>query len=51
MTCLAHLLVVELGDSITITNARYGMVNGKTGIIISIERDWIAGTVTIGALI
>jgi hypothetical protein len=51
MTCLAHLLVVELGDSINITNARYGMVNGKTGIIISIERDWIAGTVTIGALI
>lgn len=51
MTCLAHLLVVELGDSITITNSRYGLVNGKTGIIISIERDWVLGQVAIGVLI
>lgn len=45
----AHMLPVELGDSITITHRRYGL-NAKTGTVVSIDRDWIGGRVTIGVL-
>ena len=49
-TYLPHLLLAELGDPITITHARYGLAAGKTGMVMSIERDWLAGRATIGVL-
>ena len=51
MTGFAHLLPLELGDSITIFNSRFGMHVGKTGIVVSLEKDWLAGTVVIGVLV
>lgn len=51
MKAYAHLLPVELGDSITLYDSRFGLNNGKTGLVISIARDWLAGRVGIGVLI
>ncbi|WP_225784259.1 hypothetical protein [Xenophilus sp. Marseille-Q4582] len=47
----AHMLLTELGDAITIDHPRYGLAGGKTGLVVSIERDWLAGRVTVGVLI
>jgi hypothetical protein len=49
-TYFSHLLLTELGDPITITHDRFGLGSGKTGIALEIERDWLAGRVTIGVL-
>jgi hypothetical protein len=49
-TYFAHMLLTELGDPITITHDRFGLGSGKTGIALEIERDWLAGRVTIGVL-
>lgn len=49
-TCLPHLLLTELGDAITIQHARYGLSAGKTGMVVRIKRDWLAGRATLGVL-
>ena len=51
LTCYAHMLPVELGDGVNMTHFRYAYTGGKTGTIISIERDWIAGRVVLGVLV
>jgi len=45
-----HLLLTELGDAITLTHSRYGLSGGKTGMVVSLERDWLKGRATIGVL-
>lgn len=47
----ADLLYEELGGYQTLTHPRFGLAGGKTGQIIRIERDWLAGRVTIEVLI
>lgn len=51
LVCFAHLLPVELGDTVRIQHPRYNLDAGKNGIVISVDRDWLAGRVTIGVLI
>jgi hypothetical protein len=51
MVAYPHLLSVELGDNVTLTNSRFGLSAGKSGIVVNIERDWIAGRVTLGVLV
>lgn len=51
MVAYPHLLSVELGDNITLTNPRFGLSSGKSGIVVSIDRDWIMGRITLGVLI
>ena len=50
MTAYSHLLFVELGDNITLTNSRFGL-NNTSGIVVSISRDWITGRVVLGVLV
>jgi hypothetical protein len=45
-----HLLLVELGDTWTITHERLGLSAGKTGLVVKIDRDWIKGRCTVGVL-
>lgn len=47
---LPHLLLTELGDAVTLTHERLGLAAGKTGLVVSIERDWLAGRITLGVL-
>lgn len=50
-TYFSHLLLTELGDYIKITYPRFGLDNGKTGMVVSVDRDWLRGRVSIGVLI
>lgn len=47
----AHMLEVTLGQSFNITHPRFGLDAGVSGTVVSIERDWVRGRVTIGVLI
>lgn len=49
-TYFPQLLGVELGDSLTIQHSRFGL-SAKTGTVVSIDRNWIGGRVTIGVLV
>jgi len=42
---------LELGSAITITNRRFGLQNGKTGIVVSLTPNWLNGHVTVGVLV
>ncbi len=46
-----HLLPVELGDAINLTDSRYGLEVTKTGLVVKVSRDWLNNRVTIGILI
>jgi hypothetical protein len=50
-TGYAWLMLVELGDAMTITHERFGLSAGRTGLVVSIDRDWLSGRITIGVLI
>ena len=43
-------MLVELGDTWTLTHERLGLSAGKTGLVVSIERDWLKGRCTVGVL-
>ena len=47
----AHMLLAELGDTMKITNNRFGLSNGKLGTIVKVERDWLRGRVNIGVFV
>jgi len=53
-TYLPNMFYAQLGDGIQfdLTDTKYASVlNGKTGIIYSINRDWLKNTIVIGILI
>jgi hypothetical protein len=50
-TGFAHLLTVELGQAVILKGSRWDLQDGKVGIIVSIDRDWIAGRCAVEVLI
>lgn len=46
-----HLLPVELGDTINLTDARFGLNATKSGLVVRVSRDWLNSRVTIGVLV
>lgn len=51
MKAYAHMLPLELGDAITLKDNRFGLGAGKTGICISLQKDWLRNRVAVGVLI
>ncbi len=49
--CLAENLHISLGDTIDLIHSRFGLENGKTGLVVSISKNWIGGRIIIGVLI
>lgn len=49
-TCGAHLLLTELGQSVTLTGSRFGLSDGKNGMVIGIVRRLLAGKIELGVL-
>ena len=49
-TYLPSTMLVELGDTWTITHPRLGLSAGKTGLVVSIDRDWLKARATVGGL-
>lgn len=48
----AELLgMLELGQAITLVNRRFGLENGKTGMVMSLSPDWMTGRVDVEVLI
>ena len=50
-TGYAHLLTLELGDAVKLYSPRFGLQNGKTGMVIGLQSDWIGRRVTVEVLI
>ena len=50
-TYFAHMLPVELGQTVRITHPRFGLSSGKTGMVVQADKDWLNGRVTIGVFI
>lgn len=46
-----HLLTLELGQPLTLFSDRFGLVAGKTGVIVGLESDWIGRRVQVEVLI
>lgn len=47
----SHLLTVPLGQALTLVSPRFGLSEGKTGIVVGIQSDWVSRRVTIEVLI
>ena len=47
----SHLLTVPLGQALTLVAPRFGLSEGKTGIVVGIQSDWVSRRVTIEVLI
>jgi len=48
---LPELIFVQLGDVVQVKTSRFGLANGKLGMVYSITRNWVTGFVNIGVLI
>lgn len=49
--CYPHMLFLNLGDFVKLQNPRYGLSAGKLGTVVRVDKDWIAGRITIGVLV
>lgn len=47
----AQLLDLELGDPVTLFGSRFGLGNGKSGQIVGLNPDWVAGRCDVEVLI
>lgn len=46
-----HLLPVELGDTINLTDERFGLEGTVSGLVVRTSRDWLNNRITIGVLV
>lgn len=46
-----HTLLTELGSAQKVTHQRFNLSSGRTGQVISLNRDWVTGSVDVGVLI
>lgn len=47
----AHLLMLDIGRAVTLTAPRFGLDAGKSGVVIGLESDWVAGRVSVEVLV
>lgn len=47
----ARLLQLELGQAVTLTYPRFGMENGKSGMVVGLSPDWDSAAVSVEVLI
>lgn len=49
--CYAQMLTLNLGDAVTLYGNRYGLDAGKTGMVIGLRSDWVAGRVDVQVIV
>lgn len=49
--CFAHMLLLELGQAVTLFGDRYGLNAGKSAVVVGLQADWIAGRVSVEVLV
>lgn len=47
----ARCLLLELGQAVTLTGNRFGLQAGKTGTVVGLQLDWMAGRATVEVLV
>jgi hypothetical protein len=47
----ASLFSLKLGQAVTLTHNRFGLANGKSGQVISLSPDWVAGTINVEVIV
>ena len=47
----ASLFSLKLGQAVTLTHNRFGLNNGKSGQVISLSPDWVAGTINVEVIV
>ncbi len=47
----SEMLLLELGQGVTLYNSRYGMSGGVLGLVVSLTPNWITGHVIVGVLV
>lgn len=47
----AQCLLLELGQAVTLYGNRFGLQSGKTGTVIGLQLDWMAGRATVEVLV
>lgn len=47
----ASLFSLKLGQAVTLTHNRFGLADGKTGQVISLSPDWVAGTINVEVIV
>lgn len=47
----ANLLTLELGQAVTLYGDRFGLNDGKSGVVIGLQRDWVAGRCNVEVLV
>jgi len=45
-----QMLMLELGQAVTLTHSRFGLTAGVNGIVTSLSPDWMTGRVTVEVL-
>lgn len=51
MTCLPSLINIQLGDMVLLKHQRFGLVNGKSGQVVSASINWDTGHITLEVLV
>ena len=46
-----EMMMLELGQAVTLTDARYGLQDGAPGVTVLLARYWLTGRVTVGVLV
>lgn len=47
----ANLLTLELGQAVTLYGDRFGLNGGKSGVVVGLQRDWVAGRCNVEVLV
>jgi hypothetical protein len=51
MTCLSSMFNLELGQTVTLINSRFGLSGGVNGVVVGLEPDWITAKVAVKVMI
>jgi len=46
-----EMMMLELGQAVTLTDARYGLQDGAPGVVVLLARNWLSGRVTVGVMV
>ena len=46
-----EMMMLELGQAVTLTDERYGLQDGAPGVVVLLSRYWLTGRVTVGVMV
>ena len=46
-----EMMMLELGQAVTLTDSRYGLQDGAPGVVVLLARNWLSGRVNVGVMV